>query len=227
MKGTLYGLGVGPGDPELMTLKAIRILSEQEYIAVPSNTPSESVAYRIALTAYPDLEKKNLLALPMPMSHNKETLKKSHEAAAEKIEQILDSGYSVVFLTLGDPSIYSTFGYVQKIVTSHGYPTEYISGIPSFCAVAAKMNLPLSLWSEEIHIIPGIHTINVLPQTGTCIIMKSGKNLPLVKKMLKTTGRDAFMVENCGMENEQIYEHLDNLPDSSGYFSLIISPSPS
>ncbi len=227
MKGTLYGLGVGPGDPELMTLKAIRILSEQEYIAVPSNTPSESVAYRIALTAYPDLEKKNLLALPMPMSHNKETLKKSHKAAAEKIEQILDSGYSVVFLTLGDPSIYSTFGYVQKIVTSHGYPTEYISGIPSFCAVAAKMNLPLSLWNEEIHIIPGIHTINALPQTGTCIIMKSGKNLPLVKKMLKTTGRDAFMVENCGMENEQIYEHLDNFPDSSGYFSLIISPSPS
>ena len=227
MNGTLYGLGVGPGDPELMTLKAIRILTEQDYVAVPSEKPLESVAYQIALTAYPKLEEKEIISLSMPMSHNRDELNQYHQRAAEKIESYLRLGKSIVFLTLGDPTVYSTFGYVEKIVASHGFPTQFVSGVPSFCAAAAKLNLPLSLWNEGIHIIPGIHTINTLPETGTCIIMKSGKNLPLVKDMLKTTGRDAFMVENCGMKNEQIYEHLDDFPDSSGYFSLIISPSPS
>lgn len=227
MNGTLYGLGVGPGDPELMTLKAIRILTEQNYVAVPSEKPLESVAYQIALAAYPKLAEKEIISLSMPMSHNRDKLKQYHQRAAEKIESYLRLGKSVVFLTLGDPTVYSTFGYVEKIVASHGFSTQFVSGVPSFCAAAAKLNLPLSLWNEGIHIIPGIHNISKLPESGTCIIMKSGKKLSLVKQMLLDVHREALMIENCGMENEKVYHHLNEFPESSGYFSLIISPSPS
>lgn len=134
MKGTLYGVGIGPGDPELLTLKAVRLIRENEVIALPGEDPKETVAYKISVQAVPELADKTLLALAMPMTKDKKILKENYDRAADRVAEILDQGKNVVFLTLGDPTVYSTYMYVHQRLEAKGYPVAIVSGITSFCA---------------------------------------------------------------------------------------------
>ena len=214
MKGTVFGVGVGPGDPELMTLKAVRMIRENEVIAVPGADVRETVAYKIAVQAVPELADKELLPIYMPMTHD----------AEETLESYLDQGRNVVFLTLGDPCVYSTFSYLQHRVEADGYHTELVSGITSFCAAAARLNISLSEWNEQLHIIPAVHRLdNELTESGNYILMKSGKKMNQVKEILSRSGKDVLMVENCGMPDEHIYHSVEEIPDDAGYYSLIIA----
>lgn len=227
MAGILYGTGVGPGDPELMTLKAVRLIRENEVIALPGAEPKETVAYQIAVQAVPELAEKTLVAVHMPMTHDKEEMNRKHDEAAVLVESYLAQGKNVVFLTLGDPTIYSTYLYVQKRVAAHGYATELVSGITSFCAAAARTNTPLVEWDEQLHILPAVHRLeNRLEAPGNYVLMKSGKKMSQVKEILAASGKDVVMVENCGMENEHIYRSVEEIPDSAGYYSLIIAKEP-
>lgn len=224
MKGTLYGVGVGPGDPELMTLKAVRLIRENMIIAVPGADPKETVAYKIAVQAVPELAEKELLPIYMPMTHDPEELERNHAKGAQTLEEVLDKGKNIVFLTLGDPCVYSTFSYLQKSVEKDGYHTELVSGITSFCAAAARLNIPLSEWNEQLHVVPAVHRLDsTLNESGNYILMKSGKKMNQVKEILAQSGRDVLMVENCGMENEHIYRSVEEIPDDAGYYSLIIA----
>lgn len=224
MAGILYGIGVGPGDPELMTLKAVRLIQENEIIALPGEKPEETVAYKIAVCAVSELKNKQLVSVYMPMTHDKEEQKKHHKNGAEIVERYLKEGKNVVYLTLGDPTVYSTFTYIQKIVEEDGFRTRFVSGVPSFCAAAARVNTPLSIWNEQIHILPAVHNLTEeLPAAGTCVLMKSGSKMKEVKEIIKKSGRDAVMVENCGTTKEQVYLHVDEIPDTAGYYSLIIA----
>ncbi len=227
MKGILFGVGVGPGDPELMTLKAVRLIRENKVIAVPGKAASETVAYRIAVQAVPELKEKELLPIYMPMTHDKKEQMENHLKGAKTIESHLEKGENVVFLTLGDSTIYSTFTYLQRIVEKDGYTTELVNGIPSFCAAAARVNRPLTIWQEELHILPAVHRQeDMLSAPGNYVLMKSGRKMKQVKEALKKSGYDVVAVENCGMENEHIYYGADEIPDDSGYYSLIIAKEP-
>ncbi len=227
MTGILYGAGVGPGDPELMTLKAVRLIQENEIIAIPGTIPQESVAYKIAVQAVPELAQKTLLPLSMPMTHDRVKMEQNHDLAADLIEQYLKEGKNVVFLTLGDPTVYSTYIYVQKRLIDRGYQTQLVSGITSFCAAAARTNIPLVEWNEPLHVMPAVHKLdNPLDQPGTYILMKSGRKMNRVKELLRESGREVIMVENCGMEEEHIYHGVDAIPDDAGYYSLIIAKEP-
>lgn len=224
MKGILYGVGVGPGDPELMTLKAVRLIRENKVIAVPGAVPEETVAYQIAVQAVPELSGKTLLPVYMPMTHDPKELEENHAKGAKLLEQHLDQGTNVVFLTLGDPCVYSTFTYLQKRVEADGYHTELVSGITSFCAAAARLNVPLSEWNEQLHIIPAVHRLDsTLSESGNYILMKSGRKMNQVKEILAKSRHQVLMVENCGMENEHVYRSLEEIPDDAGYYSLIIA----
>ena len=154
MKGIAYGVGVGPGDPEYMTLKAVRLIRENEVIAVPGKVPKETVAYQIAVRAVPEMAEKELVPIYMPMVKDRQRIDLEHRKGAEIIKAYLDRGRNVVFLTLGDPTIYCTFSYLQHYLEADGYPVELVSGITSFCAAAARLNLPLAEWDEAIHIVP-------------------------------------------------------------------------
>ena len=225
MKGTLIGVGVGPGDPELMTLKAVRMIRENEVIAVPGKQPKETVAYQIAVQAAPELADKTLLPLYMPMTMDAEERENNWKIAADTAEQQLEQGKNVVFLTLGDPTVYSTFSYVKKLVEEHGYQTATVSGITSFCAAAARMNVSLSEWNEPLHILPA-RLEDDLNYSGNCVLMKSGRKMDRVKQQLAQSGRDVVMVENCGMPEEKIYHGVEEIPDDAGYYSLIIAREP-
>ncbi len=224
MSGILYGVGVGPGDPEYMTLKAVRLIQENEVIAVPGPVAQETVAYQIAVQAVPELAGKELVPVVMPMIHDKEEMDRNHEKAADTIESYLKQGKNVVFLTLGDPTVYSTYMYVQKRIEKRGYVTELVSGITSFCAAAARANISLVEWSEQLHVLPAVHRLDCeLDLPGNYVLMKSGKKMGQVKEILKKSGRDVVMVENCGMETEHVYCSVDEIPDDAGYYSLIIA----
>lgn len=224
MNGILYGVGVGPGDPEEMTLKAVRTIRENRYIAVPGKEVKETVAYKIAVGAVPELAEKELIPLYMPMIKDRAEIEKYHDKAADTVEGYLKEGKNVVFLTLGDPTIYSTYMYVHKRIVERGYETKVINGIPSFCAAAARMNISLTEWDEELHVIPAVHNIDrELDYGGTCVLMKSARKMAQVKEKLASGSRKVYMVENCGMETERIYTDVKDIPDEASYYSLIIA----
>ena len=218
MKGIAYGVGVGPGDPEYMTLKAVRLIRENRVIAVPGQAAKESAAYKIAVQAVPELAEKELVPVYMPMVKDRKLIDAEHRKGAELLKTYLDRGENVVFLTLGDPSIYCTFSYIQHYLEADGYPVELVSGITSFCAAAARLNLPLAEWDEPVH-----KTEDRLEQDGNYVLMKSASHMKEVKALLLSSGRKVSAVVNCGMENEAVYRSAEEIPDDAGYFSLIIA----
>ena len=223
MTGKLYGIGVGPGDPELLTLKAVRIIKECDVIAVPGKEKDETVAYKIVRQAIPEIVEKKCLEIDMPMTKDKEKLAQSHTIAFEKISKVLDSGQNVAFLTLGDPCIYSTYIYVHQKVEQAGYETEIVSGIPSFCAVSARLNQGLVERNEMLHVIPSSYGIEEgMKLSGTRVLMKAGKKMGQVKEQVKKMNAQVDMIENCGMADEKIYHNVEEIPDEAGYYSLII-----
>ncbi|MBO4306041.1 MAG: precorrin-2 C(20)-methyltransferase [Clostridia bacterium] len=223
MKGIAYGVGVGPGDPELLTLKAIKIIRENDVIAVAGSDARGSVAYKIASAVIPEMENKTILSLHMPMIRDRNALSIEHEKCAKQIESFLDMGKNVVYITLGDPTVYCTFSYLQHFLERDGYEVELISGIPSFCAAAARLNTPLCEWDEPLRIIPAVHVEAAdMLSSDNCVIMKSASRMKEVKQILEASGRTVKAVENCGMKDERVFLSADEIPDEAGYFSLII-----
>ncbi len=222
--GTLYGIGIGPGDPELLTLKAVRQIRECAVIAVPGKSPKDSVAYRIAVQAVPEIENKKLVAVDMPMTKNRAALDAFFQAGADMLEEYLRAGEDVAFLTLGDVTIYSTYLYLYPRIQERGYATAMINGIPSFCAAAARLNEGLAEGAEEIHIIPATYqTERSLTFPGTKVLMKAGRQMEKVKELLKGADLTVSMVENCCMEGERVCRSLEEIGETPGYYSLIIA----
>lgn len=226
MIGTLYGVGVGPGDPELMTLKAVKTIRQSSVIAVPKTNGSDRVALSIAARAVPEVQTKQVLEVNMPMTKDSRVLLESHEKAAEQIIDFLKTGVNVSFLTLGDPTIYSTYIYVHRLVRVKGYDAEIIPGVPSFCAASAKLGDSLVDTSQPLHVLPGSYgdIRENLAMNGTKVLMKSGSAFESVKAELEASGLlgCAKMVVNCGMENEKIVDAMDVTTETSGYFTIIV-----
>ena len=191
-------------------------------IALPGQVPEDTVAFKIVEGAYPELGKKELLAVPFPMSKDPEVLKSYHDAGAEKVKAVLNQGKDVVFLTLGDPTVYSTYLYIHHRLVAQGYETEIVCGITSFCAVSARLNTGLVEKAEPLHVIPASYQIEeALRLPGTKVLMKAGGKLPEVKEVLKHHPAEVTMVENCGMEQERIYYGAEQIPEDAGYYTLL------
>ncbi len=220
MKGKFYAVGIGPGDPELLTVKAINTIKNCQVIAVPKSGAAQNVALKIA-RAYTG--GKEILECHMPMIKEREELNRCHDRSADVIAAVLDQGRDVAFLTLGDPAIYSTAMYVHSRLTQRGYDTSMVPGIPSFCGAAASLNTSLCEGEETLHIIPATYKGTMAEQRdGAKVLMKSGKSIMQMKEQLAE--QKAMMVECATMEEEKVYRDLKDLKEQSGYFSLIIIP---
>lgn len=223
MNGTLYGVGVGPGDPRLMTYLAVDTIKRCPVIAVPADGKEKAVAYRIASGIVKNLDQKECLALTTPMTKNRAVLDEAYQTAAERIIEKLKQGLDVACLTLGDPTIYSTYIYIHRLVKASGYATQIINGIPSFCAVSAKLENSLVDRSEQLHVIPSTYGVeDALTLPGTKVLMKTASKMPLVKEILKRSSITCTMIENCGMPDEHIYHSIDEIPDQASYYSIIV-----
>ena len=223
MAGKLYGIGVGPGDPELLTLKAVRLIRACDVIVVPGEDYRESVAYQIALQAVPELEEKKVMGVPVPMTRNREAREAAHRQAVRQITYWLDKGCRVGFLNLGDVTVYASYLYVHRLVTGLGYEAELANGIPSFCAAAARLGIGLAEDAQPLHILPQPDQIREgLKLPGTKVIMKMGRQIGQVKEWLEETGQEVQMVERCGMPGEQLYPCAAKIPEDASYYSLVM-----
>ena len=208
-KGILYGVGVGPGDPELLTIKALKVIKECDAIALPVSGTADKTqitAYQIVWEIYPEINKKRIMFLSMPMTKDKKALQQVHAEGAEQVCRKLDKGENVAFLTLGDVSIYSTFLYIQKLVEASGYETRVI-----------VLKTGLGEMGDSIHILPGSYDISEgMELSGTKILMKSGSKIGQVKEELKKYDGQIQMVTNWGREEEQRDHSLVGIPDQAG-----------
>lgn len=227
--GSLYGIGVGPGEPELITIKAIQTVRICDVIVLPAVSKEECYAYRIVHEVCPEVEEKSLICMPFPMIKDAQKLALAHEKSYQAIENYLKRGRKVGMLTIGDPSVYSTYMYMHHRAVDAGWEAYMISGVPSFCAAAGRLGISLGEKSEEIHIIPASYDVRKTFQyDGTCIYMKSGKRLTELLKALREqqdAGRNiqVYGVTNCGMENERVYRGIDELESAEGYLTTVIT----
>jgi precorrin-2/cobalt-factor-2 C20-methyltransferase len=221
-KGIFYGVGVGPGDPELLTVKALRTLERCPVIAAPQTKSGEMLALDIVRRAAA-LEGKTILPLFFTMARDKSQQRAAHETAADAIAAHLTAGRDVAMLNLGDVSIYATFGYIMDILRERGYEAVMIPGVPSFCAAAARLGLSLVSGETPLHIVPAGDPAS-LELPGTKVLMKAGKRLPQVREALTARGllEQAAMVEDCGLPTEKLYSSMGDVPEAAGYFATVI-----
>ena len=216
-KGKLIGIGVGPGDTELLTLKAARVLKSVPVVFSPkSSKEKESIALSIVkpiLEERKDYKRLMLVEPIFPMIEDKEELEKIWNSAAEMIAQYLDSGRDVAFITLGDTSIFSTYSYVQNRLIDR-YEIETIPGITSFTACAAARNKALVEQNDILTIVPKIddRLEQVLEYSDSVVLMKASRNTSDLESTIEAKNRekDIYSVQNCTRENEKIIEGFSN-----------------
>ena len=198
--GIFYGVSVGPGDPELMTLQAVRRLENCPVIAAPQTPKGGMLALDIAKGAV-ELSGKTILPLRFAMSLDPAVQKAAHIEAARAVKEYLDAGQDVAMLNLGDVSVYATFGYLQEILEAEGCKTVMLPGVTSFCAVAARLNTSLTGIDTPLHIVPGGCGAleECLAQPGAKVLMKSGRQLP---------GVLARRLESSSEEGRRLWQRL-------------------
>lgn len=226
-RGKLYGVSVGPGDPALMTLKAVSCIRQCDVLAAPRTTDGSSLALKIAAGAV-DTSGKQIEYLDFLMTRDPDKLAKSHGAAAERIAAYLEAGRDVAVLNLGDASLYSSYSYLCRILLQRGYDAETIPGVTSFCACAALLNRSLTDGDTPLHILPA--SMQDLPSAlalpGGKVLMKSGRALPEVKRLLREQGlaERSALVSDCGLPTQRVYMDIDETTDESYFTTILIAP---
>ena len=228
--GKLFGVGVGPGDPELITVKAVRVIKEADIIFTAASTKNTySLAVEIAspyISTSARIEK-----LSFPMTKDVKEVETAWIHNAKQIAKSLQQDENAVFLTLGDPTTYSTFGYILKKMDCimPEADIETIPGITSFHAASARLNRILVEGEESLLVTSGAYggdRIRHINGVENVAIVKAYKNIQDINKALKETGLDnkSVAVSKCGRKNEQIIENLDALEKRSpDYWTLILA----
>lgn len=231
----LFGIGVGPGDAELITLKAINVLRSCDHILVPATEASGSDSGRaetIVLTACPELEDR-IVRIPFSMADRAGVTKRradSWQASADQaVRSFAEGATRIGFATIGDPSVYSTFSYLASSVREQvpDLQVEVIPGITAMQALAAASRTPLVEGDEVLALVPlkrGIDPLlKIAEVVDTCVIYKAGRYLPQLREYLGEIGDDAIAGINVGLPAEQIgaVSELENAP----YFTSVLWPA--
>ena len=222
--GTFYAVGVGPGDPELLTLQAANILKRCPVIAAPQTRSGQMLALDIARSAL-DLREKEILPLSFTMSREPALREESYQTAARQIEAFLQKGLDVAMVNLGDVSIFATAYYILERIREDGFRTVMAPGVTSFSAVAARLGCSLTQIDAPLHIIPASADLDsALRFPGTKVLMKSGSAIRETVHALERAGLldRAALVADCGLPTEQVYRDLRKLPENLSYFATII-----
>ena len=224
--GTLYGVSIGPGDPDLLTLKAIKTIQRCPVLAAPKTHGERGTLALDIVRGAVDLSGKELLPLPFTMSRSPQERAARHRELAQVLAGPLSQGRDVALINLGDISIFSTFSYLMEQMVALGYPVKVIPGVPSFCAVAAALGQSLTTIDQPLQIIPAGYGCleEALNLPGTKVLMKPGSSLPEVKEALQRRGMDqrASMVKNCGLPDQQICRRLEEDNGSPSYFTTLL-----
>lgn len=238
-QGKLFLIGVGPGDPDLMTYRAVRMLEDADVIIAPRGSRHGASSALATASAQVDMEDKKIIQLYFPMKkvfaagngeQDQDVLHGWH-AAAEIVLTHIYQGKDVAFPTIGDPAIYSTAFYLLATIDKirHGIEVMVVPGIPAMSACAAAMQSPLGLGDERITVIPAAFEHadlgQVLEQPGTTVLMKVHRRMDQLVKLVeeKELVDSAVLIERCGLPGQQIfYDIRDALGRDLHYFSTMI-----
>ena len=232
-KGTLYGIGVGPGDPELITVKGASTLARCRHVFVPkARTAAESVA--LAIAGRYVAEDAKIHQLLFPMTSNGEELSRRWEENARTVASVLEAGEDACFLTLGDLFLYSTYIYLLREIRKILPAVSVVSvpGVTSFCAAASLSSFPVGEGREPVTVIPAAaddlgSVREALDRQGTVILMKIGRRLPEILDILEEAGlmEHGVFVARAGMDGERVETDLRKLRalgPEAGYLSIIL-----
>lgn len=223
----LYGVGVGTGNPELITLKALRILQSVPVIAYPASEEGNSFARSIVAEFLNPNQIEIPIVLPFKLEKSADPF---YDKAAEELGEYLNKGRDVAVLCEGDPFFYGSFMYVFNRL-SQKFTTEIVPGISSVMASSAMIGLPLTYRNDVFMVISGILSKEVLMEklkiADAAVIIKLGRNFHKVKQVLQELGliERAKYVENATRENQQILSIQEVQAETVPYFSLIVIPS--
>jgi precorrin-2/cobalt-factor-2 C20-methyltransferase len=221
----IWGLGIGPGDPDLITLKAHKILQLVDVIAYPELVDGESLVRAIAAPHISGVQEEIVISTPMVVERY--PAQNVYDKAALTIGAAVDAGKSVAILCEGDPFFYGSFMYLFARL-SEKYPVQVVPGVMSLSACSAELGLPLAARNDVVSVIPGPLDEKVLETqllaTNVAAIIKVGRHLGKIKRVLQKIGatENAHYIERATMKNQRIQplSHVDD--DSAPYFSMII-----
>jgi precorrin-2/cobalt-factor-2 C20-methyltransferase len=224
MTGTLYGVGLGPGAPDLMTLRAARLIENAKVIAYPTLAGAASFARSIAA----DLISKDAqeIVMDVPMSVQRAPAQAAYDKGAAQIADALNAGHDVICLCEGDPFFYGSFMYVHARLAK-GFTVKVVPGVTSVTACAAEAGRPLVARNERLTVLPGPMDEATLRAriagAEAVAIMKVGRHLPKIRAVIKDLGLTdcATYVERATLP-EQVVVPLSQAPDKAPYFSMIL-----
>jgi precorrin-2 C20-methyltransferase/precorrin-3B C17-methyltransferase len=233
--GHLYGVGVGPGDPELITLKAAQLIKNADVLAYHSGTAGRSIARTIADSLINDNVIEELLIYPIttgPTNHPLGyygALDDFYDESAERLSKHLDVGRSVVVLAEGDPLFYSSYMYLHDRLSSR-FPSDIVPGVTSLTAAATALRMPLARHEDILTVLPGTLPVSELTRrladTDAAAIMKLGRTFAGVREALRQAGRlaDALYVERATTGEQRVMPVSEVAPGTVPYFSMIVVP---
>lgn len=221
------GIGVGPGDPELITLKAIKALENLDVLVVPAGKKEvESEAYKIIAAFVP--ERVEIVKRIFPMTLDTEAMHHALSIIAKEIEVLVQKGIRVGFVTLGDPMLYSTYGYLLQQLKEQ-IPTETIPGITSFTAIASGENRILTEGDKPLLIYPCVGELKALEQAlltyDALVLMKVYRSFESVRALLMKLALEPFalVVSNYGKPNQTVHKSIAHISQADiSYFTTII-----
>lgn len=220
--GKLYGIGIGPGDPDLLTLKAVKFLAKADIICVPKSKEQASTALSIVQEFLNDdcvIEH-----MEFPMSKDVRVRIEARKKNAAIIDQLLQQGKNVAFLTLGDPMLYSTYSYILEYLKDD-CEIETIPGIYSFSAISSLLSLPLCKDNDKLTVISSFDesTEEIMKLSETVVCMKVSRCKDKLYDFLQKNTQYAFtMISEAGKENQEIFNSIEVLKDNVPYFSTAI-----
>ena len=227
--GTLYGIGVGPGDPDLITLKAVRVLQRVPHIFASCSTKN---SYSLALNIVRcHLNGAGIEHLPFPMTKDPQVLQDAWDKNAARVLEVLAAGSDAAFVTLGDPLTYSTFGYLLKTIKRLQPEARVVTipGITSYSAAAALTHTPLTEGEESFFVVSGAQGAarlrEVVDRSDNIVMLKTYRNFPEIYQALEELDLldRAVCISRCGLDGETVVENLRDLnEDSMPYLSMII-----
>ncbi|MGG2461993.1 precorrin-2 C(20)-methyltransferase [Streptomyces sp. RGM 3693] len=234
--GRLYGVGLGPGDPSLMTVRAVEVIAQADVVAYHSARHGRSIARSIAARHIRPDHIEEALVYPVTTESTdhpggyRGALDEFYEAAAARLATHLDAGRTVAVISEGDPFFYGSYQHMHKRL-AHRYPTEVVPGVTSISAAAARLGTPLTEADEVLTVLPGTLSEEELTArlsaTDSAVVMKLGRTFPSVRRALERSGRlpEARYVERATMAGERTGALSDVDADSVPYFSVAVVPS--
>ncbi|QPC86649.1 precorrin-2 C(20)-methyltransferase [Mesorhizobium sp. NBSH29] len=234
-KGRLIGVGTGPGDPELLTLKAVRALENADVVAHFAKRGNVSNARKIIAAHVQERWIEIPLLYPVTTELDKENndyrtqITDFYEQSVQTLQKHLEAGRTVAVLSEGDPLFYGSYMHLH-VRLAHLYPTEVIPGVTAMSGCWSGAGIPIVQGDDVLSVLPGtmseFELTRRLSDTQAAVIMKVGRNLPKIRRALEAAGKlgDAFYVERATMENQHSMPLAEKTDDTAPYFSIVLVP---